>query len=111
MMVYGYLPVQVSVVYDAELSHSRQSLSKPNAPSEPPPKHIRNAPTQMMKDQGYGADYAYDHDAPDGFSGQDYFPDGVKRGVHYVPVDRGFERELKKRVDYFAKLRTTRNRN
>ena len=73
--------------------------------SEPPPKIIRNAPTQLMKDEGYGAGYEYDHDAKDGFSGQNYFPDDMKRGVYYVPVDRGFERELKKRSDYFAKLR------
>ncbi|MCK0137507.1 replication-associated recombination protein A [Aliiroseovarius sp. F47248L] len=76
--------------------------------SEPPPKHILNAPTSLMKDQGYGDGYAYDHDAPDGFSGQNYFPDGIKRGVYYVPVERGFERELKKRVDYFARLRSKR---
>ncbi|NBD29188.1 MAG: AAA family ATPase [Alphaproteobacteria bacterium] len=76
--------------------------------SEPPPKHILNAPTSLMKDIGYGEGYAYDHDAEDGFSGQNYFPDGIKRGVYYSPVDRGFERELKKRVDYFAKLRTRR---
>lgn len=74
--------------------------------SEPPPKHIRNAPTQLMKDQGYGAGYEYDHDTKDGFSGQNYFPDGMKRGVYYVPVDRGFERELRKRVEYFAKRRS-----
>jgi putative ATPase len=62
----------------------------------------------MMKDQGYGAGYAYDHDAPDAFSGQDYFPDGMKRPVFYAPVDRGFEREMKKRVDWFAGLRAKR---
>ena len=73
--------------------------------SEPPPKVIRNAPTKLMKDEGYGAGYQYDHDAKDGFSGQNYFPDGMKRGVYYIPVDRGFERELKKRTEYFAKLR------
>ncbi len=77
--------------------------------SEPPPKHIRNAPTKLMKDIGYGKGYAYDHDAEDGFSGQDYFPDGMKRPVYYLPPERGFERELKKRVDYFAKLRARRN--
>jgi putative ATPase len=76
--------------------------------SEPPPKHILNAPTSLMKDQGYGAGYAYDHDAEDGFSGQNYFPEGMKRPVLYSPVERGFERELKKRLDYFAKLRTQR---
>jgi putative ATPase len=77
--------------------------------SEPPPKHILNAPTSLMKDIGYGDGYAYDHDADDAFSGANYFPDGMKRGVYYNPVDRGFERDLKKRVDYFAKLRATRN--
>jgi putative ATPase len=76
--------------------------------SEPPPKHIRNAPTRLMKDIGYGAGYSYDHDAEDGFSGQDYFPDGMRRPVYYVPADRGFERELKKRIDYFVKLRAKR---
>ncbi|MCF6444269.1 replication-associated recombination protein A [Nereida sp. MMG025] len=74
-----------------------------------PPKHILNAPTSLMKDQGYGDGYAYDHDAPDGFSGQNYFPDEMKRPVFYQPVERGFERELKKRVDYFVKLRTKRD--
>ncbi len=79
--------------------------------SEPPPAHILNAPTTLMKEQGFGAGYAYDHDAEDGFSGQNYFPDGMKRGVYYLPVDRGFERELKKRVDYFAGLRAKRGKN
>ncbi|THD76033.1 replication-associated recombination protein A [Thalassobius vesicularis] len=73
-----------------------------------PPKHILNAPTKMMKDQGYGTGYAYDHDAEDGFSGQNYFPDGVARPDLYQPVERGFERELKKRVEYFSKLRDRR---
>ncbi|MFT3688006.1 replication-associated recombination protein A [Paenirhodobacter sp.] len=77
--------------------------------SEPPPKHILNAPTRLMEEQGYGAGYAYDHDAEDGFSGQNYFPDGIKRPVLYAPVERGFERDLKKRVDWFAKLREKRN--
>lgn len=73
-----------------------------------PPKHILNAPTRMMKEIGYGAGYAYDHDAEDGFSGQNYFPEGMKRPVWYLPPERGFERELKKRVEYFAKLRAKR---
>ncbi|WP_371228642.1 replication-associated recombination protein A [Roseovarius sp. 2305UL8-3] len=76
--------------------------------SEPPPKHILNAPTNLMKEQGYGDGYAYDHDAEDGFSGQNYFPESMKRPVLYQPVERGFERELKKRLDYFAKLRLRR---
>ncbi len=76
--------------------------------SAPPPKHILNAPTRMMKDQGYGAGYAYDHDAEDGFSGQNYFPDDMPREAFYTPVERGFERDLLKRVEYFAKLRAER---
>jgi putative ATPase len=77
--------------------------------SHPPPLHIRNAPTKLMKEIGYGAGYAYDHDAEDGFSGQNYFPDSMRRPVYYAPPERGFERELKKRIDYFAKLRAKRD--
>ncbi|WP_136439803.1 replication-associated recombination protein A [Pacificoceanicola onchidii] len=76
-----------------------------------PPKHILNAPTKLMEEQGYGAGYAYDHDAEDGFSGQNYFPDEMKREQFYDPIERGFERDLKKRVDYFAKLRRERNKS
>jgi putative ATPase len=76
--------------------------------SNPPPKHILNAPTQLMKDQGYAEGYAYDHEAEDGFSGQNYFPDGMARPDYYAPVERGFERDLLKRVEYFAKLRAQR---
>jgi len=76
--------------------------------SEPPPKHILNAPTKLMRDEGYGAGYAYDHDAEDAFSGQNYFPETMKRPVLYQPVERGFERELKKRLDYFSRLRERR---
>lgn len=76
--------------------------------SQMPPAHILNAPTALMKDQGYGAGYAYDHDAEDGFSGQNYFPEGMKRPVFYLPVERGYERELKKRVEWFAGLRQKR---
>ena len=73
-----------------------------------PPKHILNAPTKLMEDQGYGTGYDYDHNAEDGFSGQNYFPDGIERPELYQPVERGFERDLKKRVEYFAKLRVQR---
>jgi putative ATPase len=76
--------------------------------SKPPPAHILNAPTRLMKDLGYGAGYRYDHDEEAGFSGQNYFPEGVKRPVFYHPSDRGHERELKKRVEYFARLRARR---
>ncbi|MEO1795868.1 MAG: replication-associated recombination protein A [Pseudomonadota bacterium] len=77
--------------------------------SAPPPMHILNAATSLMKEQGFGAGYAYDHDAEDGFSGQDYFPEGMARPQLYAPVERGFERELKKRVEYFEKLRAKRS--
>jgi putative ATPase len=80
-----------------------------NICSAPPLKHILNAPTMLMVDQGYGAGYAYDHGAADGFSGQNYFPDDVARTDLYQPVERGFERDLKKRVEYFARLRAQRN--
>lgn len=71
-----------------------------------PPAHILNAPTTLMKDAGYGAGYAYDHDAENGFSGQNYFPEGMKREAFYQPVERGFERDIQKRLDYWNKLRT-----
>ena len=73
-----------------------------------PPAHILNAPTKLMQDIGYGAGYAYDHDAEDGFSGQDYFPEGMQRQRFYNPVERGFEREIRKRLDYFDRLRAKR---
>jgi putative ATPase len=74
-----------------------------------PPAHILNAPTAMMKELGYGHNYAYDHDNADGFSGQNYFPDAMPRESYYQPVERGFERDIKKRLEYWAKLREKRN--
>jgi putative ATPase len=73
-----------------------------------PPKHILNAPTKLMKSEGYGADYAYDLDSEDAFSGQDYFPEQLGRQQFYHPPERGFEREIRKRLDYWAKLRRER---
>lgn len=70
-----------------------------------PPKHILNAPTNLMKEEGYGRGYAYDHDAEDAFSGQNYFPDALPRQQFYNPPERGFEREIRKRLDYWARLR------
>lgn len=70
-----------------------------------PPKHILNAPTKLMQSEGYGGGYQYDHDTPEGFSGQDYFPEALGRQTFYNPPDRGFEREIRKRLDYWAKLR------
>jgi putative ATPase len=74
-----------------------------------PPLHIRNAPTRMMKELGYGKGYAYDHDAPDAFSGQTYFPDEMKRRVFYEPTERGMEKRVKERLDYWASLRNARS--
>ncbi len=73
-----------------------------------PPKHILNAPTNLMKDEGYGRNYVYDHDAEQAFSGQNYFPDALDRQKFYDPPERGFEREIRKRLDYWAKLRAER---
>ncbi|MEO8669469.1 MAG: replication-associated recombination protein A [Bauldia sp.] len=73
-----------------------------------PPKTILNAPTKLMKGEGYGSGYRYDHDEPDAFSGQDYFPEALGRQTFYDPPDRGFEREVRKRLDYWAKLRKER---
>ncbi|MFG1239630.1 replication-associated recombination protein A [Xanthobacter autotrophicus DSM 597] len=73
-----------------------------------PPKVILNAPTKLMKAEGYGTGYRYDHDEPDAFSGQDYFPEALGRQSFYHPVERGFEREIKKRLDYWARLRSER---
>jgi len=73
-----------------------------------PPKHILNAPTKLMKSEDYGSGYRYDHDEPDAFSGQDYFPEKMGRQKFYDPPDRGFERDIRKRLDYWAKLRAER---
>jgi putative ATPase len=70
-----------------------------------PPKHSLNAPTRLMKEEGYGAGYVYDHDVAGGCAGQDYFPDSLTRQEIYTPVERGFEREMSKRCAYFRKLR------
>jgi putative ATPase len=73
--------------------------------SLPPPRHILNAPTQLMKQEGYGEGYAYDHNTPEGFSGQDYFPEGMARQQFYHPTERGFEAELARRLARFRRLR------
>ncbi|MAG96815.1 MAG: replication-associated recombination protein A [Alphaproteobacteria bacterium] len=75
-----------------------------------PPKHILNAPTRLMKDLGYGAGYQYDHDSDEGFSGQDYFPEELPRQRFYRPSERGFEREVAKRLQYWQNLREQKSR-
>jgi putative ATPase len=73
-----------------------------------PPKHILNSPTKLMKEEGYGEGYQYDHDQPEAFSGQNYFPEKMGRQKYYNPPERGFEREIRKRLEYWTKLRTER---
>jgi putative ATPase len=104
-LTYIALAPKSNAVYNAYKGARRLAAA---TGSTPPPKHILNAATSMMKDQGYGAGYAYDHDAEDGFSGQNYFPDGMERPELYQPVERGFERDLQKRMAYFSKLRASR---
>ena len=70
-----------------------------------PPMVILNAPTKLMKGSGYGDGYIYDHDTPEGFSGQEYFPESIGRQKFYEPVERGSERDYRKRIDYFERLR------
>src|SRR3974390_1053265 len=74
-----------------------------------PPKHILNSPTKLMKSEGYGGGYQYDHDTPEAFSGQEYFPEALGRQTFYDPPERGFEREIRKRLEYWAKLRKERS--
>ena len=104
-VVYLALAPKSNAVY---VAYKAARAAARDTGSLPPPKHILNAPTKLMKDIGYGSGYAYDHDAEDGFSGQDYCPESMKRPVYYMPQERGFERELKKRIDYFVKLRAKR---
>ncbi len=112
----GELALAQAVVYVASAPKSNalykawksaQDLAKKRG-SLMPPKTILNAPTRLMKDEGYGQGYRYDHDQPDAFSGQNYWPDAIGRHVFYEPVERGFEREIRKRLDYWAKLRKER---
>ena len=95
----------------AYVAHKAGLKTAQRTGSLPPPKTILNAPTSMMKDLGYGADYSYDHDAEDGFSGQNYFPEGMNREQLYNPVERGFERDIRKRLEYWARLRERRNQS
>lgn len=109
----GELAIAQAVIYLAtapksNAAYEAQKLAMQAAGqtgSLPPPAHILNAPTRLMKDLGYGKGYAYDHATAAGFSGQDYFPDGLKRTQYYTPVERGFEREIHKRLQYWRRLR------
>lgn len=109
----GELAIAQCVIYMATAPKSNAAYKAFGAASRAaketgslmPPAHILNAPTNLMKDLGYGAGYAYDHDTAEGFSGQNYFPDDMPRQVFYDPPERGFEREVRRRLDYWAKLR------
>jgi putative ATPase len=113
----GELAIAQAVIYVATAPKSNAAYAAfgeamrtaKQAGSLLPPKHILNAPTGLMRSEGCGAGYEYDHDAPDAFSGQDYFPDALGRRQFYEPLERGFEREIKKRLDYWAKLRRERS--
>lgn len=89
----------------AYVAYNRVRKSVSESGSLMPPAIILNAPTKLMKKEGYGKGYVYDHDTPEGFSGQNYFPDKMKRQKYYQPVERGFEREILKRLQYWEKLR------
>src|ERR1700754_4913422 len=112
----GELAIAQAVVYVATAPKSNATYAAfgaamrtaKEAGSLLPPKHILNSPTKLMKSEGYGAGYAYDHDAPEAFSGQDYFPEALGRQSFYNPPERGFEREIRRRLDYWAKLRKER---
>ncbi len=109
----GELAIAQSVIYLATAPKSNSAYVALGAAmgaakrtgSLMPPKHILNAPTRLMKDLGYSEGYEYDHGAPDAFSGQNYFPDGMERQAFYRPVERGFERDIAKRLAYWSKLR------
>jgi len=113
----GELAIAQAVIYVATAPKSNAAYAAygqamevaKSAGSLLPPKHILNAPTGLMRDEGYGRGYAYDHDAPDAFSGQDYFPEALGRHTFYDPPERGFEREIRKRLEYWAKLRRERS--
>jgi putative ATPase len=112
----GELAIAQAVIYLATAPKSNAAYvafkaamrTAKEAGSLTPPKHILNAPTSLMKDEGYGRGYAYDHDTEEAFSGQDYFPESLGRQEFYRPAERGFERELKKRLEYWDKLRRER---
>jgi putative ATPase len=112
----GELAIAEAVIYIATAPKSNAAYkaygaamrAAKEAGSLLPPKHILNAPTKLMRSEGYGSGYDYDHDAPDAFSGQDYFPEQLGRQTFYDPPERGFEREIRKRLDYWAKLRKER---
>ena len=109
----GELAIAQAVIYVATAPKSNAAYTAYGAARQVakehgsllPPKHILNAPTRLMKDEGYGRGYAYDHDQEEAFSGQNYFPEQLGRQTFYEPVERGFEREIKKRLEYWAKLR------
>lgn len=101
-VIYLATAPKSNAAYKAEKASKKAAKTHGNLM---PPSHILNAPTKMMKDMGYGAGYAYDHDTQTGVSGQDYFPEDMQRQDFYRPVERGFEREVQKRMAYFARIR------
>jgi len=113
----GELAIAQAVIYMATAPKSNAAYTAfgaamrtaKEAGSLLPPKHILNAPTKLMKQEGYGRGYAYDHSEEEAFSGQNYFPDALERQKFYDPPERGFEREIRKRLEFWAKLRKERS--
>jgi putative ATPase len=115
----GELALAQAVVYLATapksnavyIAYKAASRAAKETGSVAPPKIILNAPTKLMEAEGYGDGYQYDHDTPEGFSGQNYFPDQMRTRPHYYdPPERGFEREIRKRLTYWADLRAKRGK-
>ena len=105
LVIYLATAPKSNAAYKA-FNQARNAAAKTGSLS--PPSHILNAPTKLMRDMGHGANYAYEHNDPDGFSGQNCFPDGMERARYYTPVERGYEREIAKRLTYWDKLRASK---
>ena len=107
----GYLPLAEMTIYLATAPKSNRTKVALDAamaaarrtPAEPVPLHIRNAPTSLMKDLGYGTGYKYAHDTPTGYQAQDYLPEQLREEVYFEPGDMGFEKRIRERMDWWAK--------
>jgi putative ATPase len=109
----GYLPLAEMTIYLATAPKSNRSMvalraaldAAQRTPAEAVPMHIRNAPTGLMKELGYGAGYRYAHDSPAGYQAQDYLPESLRRERFYEPTEMGFEKRIRERMEWWAKLK------